>query len=207
MNLNTISLPWKARPTKHPTKGERWNKERENPSPSQKSKTQSGSLWGIQTNHIPKGTCDIVPTPCDIVPLLCPSGEEPTTFLPFQVDGDSPRFSFPLGEGVMVLEFFNVDVPNVFTSCPACVPNVFLEMFPMASHFYLIPFAQSWIFMCYLSMKECSLFVLFCTYEIHRRGMLQIMFLVSLESSCGGGGVHQLGFMAFEYWMISSLKT
>jgi hypothetical protein len=27
--------------------------------------------------------------------------------------------------------------------------------------------------------------------------MLQIMFLVSLESS-GGGGVHWLGFMAFE---------
>jgi len=27
--------------------------------------------------------------------------------------------------------------------------------------------------------------------------MLQIAFLVSLESSGGGGGVHQLGFMAF----------
>jgi hypothetical protein len=41
-----------------------------------------------------------------------------------------------------------------------------------------------------LSMKQGSLFVclfvcfvLFCTYEIHRTGMLQIVFLVSLESS------------------------
>jgi hypothetical protein len=45
-------------------------------------------------------------------------------------------------------------------------------------------------------MKQGALFVLYCTYEIHRTGMLQIMFLVSLESS-GGGRVHQLGFMAF----------
>jgi hypothetical protein len=45
-------------------------------------------------------------------------------------------------------------------------------------------------------MKEGSLFVLFCTYEIHQTKMLQIMFLVSLETSLGGG-VHQLGFMAF----------
>jgi hypothetical protein len=44
-----------------------------------------------------------------------------------------------------------------------------------------------------LSMKEGSLF---CSYEIHRTGMLQIAFLVSLESS-GRGGVHGLGFMAF----------
>jgi hypothetical protein len=43
-----------------------------------------------------------------------------------------------------------------------------------------------------------SLLVLFCLhlYEIHQTGMLQIMFLVSLESS-RGGGVHWLGFMAF----------
>ncbi len=47
-------------------------------------------------------------------------------------------------------------------------------------------------------MKEGSLFVLllFCTDEIHRTGMLQIVFLVSLESS-QGGGVHWLGFIAF----------
>jgi hypothetical protein len=49
---------------------------------------------------------------------------------------------------------------------------------------------------CLLSMKQGSLFVLFCTYEIHRTRMLQIMFLVSLESS-QGEGVHQLGFMVF----------
>jgi hypothetical protein len=53
----------------------------------------------------------------------------------------------------------------------------------------------------HLSMKQGSLFVLFCTYKIHRTGMLQITFLVSLESSRGGGGggggVHLLGFMAF----------
>jgi hypothetical protein len=35
----------------------------------------------------------------------------------------------------------------------------------------------------HLSMKQGSLFVLFCTYAIHWRGMLQIAFLVSLESS------------------------
>jgi hypothetical protein len=52
-------------------------------------------------------------------------------------------------------------------------------------------------------MKEGSLFVcfvlfcLFCTNEIHPTGMLQIMFLVSLESSSRGGWVHWLGFMAF----------
>jgi hypothetical protein len=46
-----------------------------------------------------------------------------------------------------------------------------------------------------LFMKEGSLF---CSYEIHstRTGMLQIMFLVSLESSWLGG-VHGLGFMRF----------
>jgi hypothetical protein len=36
--------------------------------------------------------------------------------------------------------------------------------------------------------------VLFCSYEIHRTGMLRIMFLVSLESS-QQGGVHGLGSM------------
>jgi hypothetical protein len=48
-------------------------------------------------------------------------------------------------------------------------------------------------------MKEGSLFVLFCfvcTYEIHQTEMLQIVFLVSLETS-QGGGVHWRGFMAF----------
>jgi hypothetical protein len=45
-------------------------------------------------------------------------------------------------------------------------------------------------------MKEGSLLYLFCSYEIHRTGMLQIMFLVSLESS-QQEGVHGLGSMTF----------
>jgi len=48
--------------------------------------------------------------------------------------------------------------------------------------------------MKHLSMKEGSLFLLFyfvCTYEIHQTGMLEIAFLVSLESS-PGGWVHHL---------------
>jgi hypothetical protein len=58
-----------------------------------------------------------------------------------------------------------------------------------------------WMLLGYiiLSMKEGSLFcfVLFCSYEIHQTGMLQIVFLVSLESSGRGGGVHGLGTMTF----------
>jgi hypothetical protein len=47
-------------------------------------------------------------------------------------------------------------------------------------------------------MKESSLFcfVLFCSYEIPQIGMLQIIFLVSLESS-QQRGVHGLGSMTF----------
>jgi hypothetical protein len=44
-----------------------------------------------------------------------------------------------------------------------------------------------------LSMNEGSLF---CSYEIHWTRMLQIVFLVSLESSWWGGA-HGLGFMMF----------
>ncbi len=44
-----------------------------------------------------------------------------------------------------------------------------------------------------LSMKEGGLF---CNYEIHRTGMLQIVFVVSLESS-RWGGVHGLGSVMF----------
>ncbi len=49
-----------------------------------------------------------------------------------------------------------------------------------------------------LSMKEGSLFCfdLFCNYEIHRTQMLQIMFLMSLESS-RQGEMHGLGFIMF----------
>ncbi len=48
-------------------------------------------------------------------------------------------------------------------------------------------------------MEEGSLFCFVSTYEIHRIGMLQIVFLVSLEGSQGGegGGVHGLGSMTF----------
>ncbi len=64
--------------------------------------------------------------------------------------------------------------------------------------------------MFHLSMKEGSLF---CIYEIHWTGMLQIVFLVSLESFWRGG-VHGLGSMTFglamqmlfEYSTIFSLK-
>jgi hypothetical protein len=40
--------------------------------------------------------------------------------------------------------------------------------------------------------RKVICFVLFCSYEIHWTSMLQIVFLVSLESSWGGG-VHGLG--------------
>jgi hypothetical protein len=68
----------------------------------------------------------------------------------------------------------------------------------------------------HLSMKEWRkvvCFVLICSYEIHPTGMLQIVFLVSLESSLREG-VHGLWFhgvwtccaKVLEYRMISSLK-
>jgi len=44
------------------------------------------------------------------------------------------------------------------------------------------------------STKEGSLFCFVCTYEIDQAEMLQIAFLVPLESS-RGEGVHQLGSM------------
>jgi hypothetical protein len=47
----------------------------------------------------------------------------------------------------------------------------------------------------YLYMKEGS-FVLFCSYEIHRTRMLQIMFLVFFESS-RQVGMRGLGSMVF----------
>jgi hypothetical protein len=65
----------------------------------------------------------------------------------------------------------------------------------------------------YLSMKEGSLFCFVVMRSTKPGWMLQIVFLVSLESSWRGG-VHGLGSMKFglgdgkvlEYWMISSLK-
>ncbi len=63
------------------------------------------------------------------------------------------------------------------------------------------PGANRWFFFwrkftIYLWRKVVCLFCFVCTNEIHRTRMLQIAFLVSLESS-GGGGVHWLGFTAF----------
>ncbi len=45
-------------------------------------------------------------------------------------------------------------------------------------------------------MNEGSLFCFVCIYEIHQTRMFQIAFLISLESS-KGGGVHWFGFMVF----------
>ncbi len=56
-----------------------------------------------------------------------------------------------------------------------------------------------------LSIKQGSLFVLFCTDEIHRTGMLQIVFFISLESS-QGEWVHRLGFTAFGLAMYKFLN-
>jgi hypothetical protein len=183
MKLNTISLPWKARPTQHPQRGKRWNKERE-----PKSKREEWNPKWVTMGHPNKSYSKSNMWHCPYTMWYCR-----LMLIRWRTNYIYP---FELREIAQGFEFFDIDVPNVFTSYPACVPNVFLKMFSIASHFYLIPFAQSWIFMCYLSMKECSLFVLFCTYEIHRTRMLQIMFLVSFESS-GGGRVHQLGFMVF----------
>jgi hypothetical protein len=56
-----------------------------------------------------------------------------------------------------------------------------------------------------LSMKQGGLFVLFCTNEIHQTAMLQIVILISLESS-QGEWVHWLGFTAFELAMYKFLN-
>jgi hypothetical protein len=69
-------------------------------------------------------------------------------------------------------------------------------------------------FLCNNIWKEGSLFVLFCSYEIHRTRMLQMLFLVSLESSWGGGVRQSAWFhdiwtcsaKVLKYWMIFSLK-
>jgi hypothetical protein len=54
-------------------------------------------------------------------------------------------------------------------------------------------FPDNFIMSLHLPMKEGSLF---CNYEIHQTRMLQIVFLVSLESS-QWGGVHGLGSIKF----------
>jgi hypothetical protein len=55
-------------------------------------------------------------------------------------------------------------------------------------------------------MKEGSLF---CSYEIHRTGMLQNVFLISLGSSWQGVQFHDVwtcGAKVLEYWNFSSLR-
>jgi len=66
----------------------------------------------------------------------------------------------------------------------------------------------------YLWRKVVCLFCFACTYEIHQTRMLQITFLVSLESSRGGGvhqgwfhGVWTCGAKVLEYWMKSSTEN
>jgi hypothetical protein len=57
-----------------------------------------------------------------------------------------------------------------------------------------------------LSMKQGSLFVLFCIYDIHQTRMLHIAFLVSFESS-RGRGVHQHSSMTFGFEMQKFLNV
>jgi hypothetical protein len=63
--------------------------------------------------------------------------------------------------------------------------------------------------------RKVVCFALYCSYEIHQTGMLQIVFLVSLESSWRGGGAWAwfydiFGLVVQKFlnidWMISSLK-
>jgi len=58
-----------------------------------------------------------------------------------------------------------------------------LEALNIEGYFLMYGVPPLWL--TYLSMKECSLF---CFVVMRSTGMLQIMFLVSFESS-GGGGV------------------
>ncbi len=48
---------------------------------------------------------------------------------------------------------------------------------------FIITLVYVMLIVAHVYMKEGILFVLFCSYEIHQTGMLQIAFLVSLESS------------------------
>ncbi len=73
--------------------------------------------------------------------------------------------------------------------------NFYFEFFAPIEKTNTTPKKKSLI-ACNLFMKEGCLFVLLCTDEIHWIGMLQIAFLVSLESSWGGR-VHWLGFIVF----------
>jgi len=62
----------------------------------------------------------------------------------------------------------------------------------------------------YLWRKVVCLICFVCTHKIHWTRVLQIVFLVPLESSRGAlawfHGVWTCGVEVLEYWMISSLK-
>jgi hypothetical protein len=68
-------------------------------------------------------------------------------------------------------------------------------LFQQANHYFQASYF-SLLILNDLSTKEGNLFcfVLFSSYEIHQTGMLEIVLLVSLESS-RQGGVHGLWFL------------
>ncbi len=73
---------------------------------------------------------------------------------------------------------------------PGCLPSV--GIWPPRTIWDPLGFARIWPGLLFRRKVVC--FVLFCSYEIHRTGMLQIVFLVSLESSQRGES-HGLGSM------------
>jgi hypothetical protein len=84
------------------------------------------------------------------------------------------------------LVFFSFITECLFWSSLLCLENVLINS-RKKSHNNLKGK------LCHLFMKEGSLF---CNHQIHQTRMLQIVFLVSLESSWQGG-VHGLGPMTF----------
>jgi hypothetical protein len=74
-----------------------------------------------------------------------------------------------------------------------CIQSTFTRFIHQHDTLIFILYSSN-IYTIHKSIYEGRWFVLFCSYEIHRTGMLRIMFLVSLESS-QRGGVHGLGSM------------
>jgi len=66
--------------------------------------------------------------------------------------------------------------------------------------FTLEPMAQA--IQVYL-WKKVVCFILFCRYEIHGTRMLQIVFLMSLESSCMGLVSWRLDFRCKSFWILN----
>jgi hypothetical protein len=94
----------------------------------------------------------------------------------------------------MVQQQYSLQLPELWTSLVSVasfplaylrlqVPNNIIPKVQMSqvSWFWLVCFLPPpFVSREHLSIKEGSLF---CSYEIHQTGMLQIVFLVSLESS------------------------